>query len=299
MLIKLGWNVCAAIVGAILLFSGPAIGQDRSNKWTPVLYRGLGGDKDKEFSISEIAKAFKTLREESGINYLELRYADESKRSEILNTLSDNNTLSELIEALSVGGALSGVAEEILTMGAIADRKCLALGPDFEIDGNPNLVESHLVANYYARPVSDPSALGRGQFDVQTSKSFICRNNVTGDVFAQSVHVRWVFNVNGNGLVYELNKTVNGTTYPVMLAAGSHENGTTKIQVVLFEIDGAVMPPDHSVYHISTESCAEIFFSNPIPIPYGHVDPVSYPFSFTFCAGGRCRNDPPFLDATN
>jgi hypothetical protein len=139
--------------------------------------------------------------------------------------------------------------------------------------------------------------LGRGEFDIRTTKFVMCRDPMTNTFEGVPINVRWTFNVNGNSLQSETTGNFsdpppnNGNYKQRFLAEG------LGIQLVLMEIDGAPLLPDNPIYLVVQNACIDIWFVDEIS---GHDIwvPASMPGSGVFCAGGYCKDVPPGLDAT-
>lgn len=278
------------IFAVVLAMScGQSVAQNDDTRIRDVQYR----DGEQEINIENISKELRNY------DYLSYRYGgvdsmSSNDRLEIERSLEDNDILQPVLYSTELGGTVAGAAEIILTMAAIADRKCKEIGENYELEGKIGLVKSEINAIYHARLESEPWKIGRGQFSIESSKTFVCFDNIRNVRKNSSAIVEWVFNVNGNGLVYKRGGAKNN--YSVMLSAG--DDGTRNIQVVSLKIDEYVVPNDHSVYKISDESCIEIFFKVDISVPVGRMNSSSTSYDPVFCAGGRCKKRPPYLDAT-
>jgi hypothetical protein len=210
-----------------------------------------------------------------------------------------NGEISQHIgEGFLQGGVSTGAAIVMLSVSAIAKKKCKALNvnpnDDFVVYKDAMLGRSTLRAVQYSIDDATQVGLGRGQFDIYTTKFAICRNQVNNDIAGIPINVRWVFNVNGNSLITKKGNLSgpNGKPYK----QNFHAEGLG-IQVVLMEIDGQALPPNHPVYLIVPNACIDIWLpevTNTFDVDF----PVSIPTAGVFCAGGYCKNVPPGLDAT-
>lgn len=210
-----------------------------------------------------------------------------------------NGTISkQLGNGILEGGASAGAAIVILSVAKIAKEKCEALntGPNdnYVVYKDAILGRSSLRAVQYSIDENTQEGLGRGQFDIYTTKFALCRNTLNNDIVGVPINIRWVFNVNGNSL-----KTTKGLlTGPKgkPYKQNFHANGLG-IQVVLMEVDGQALAPNNPVYMIVQNACIDIW----LPEETDAFDvnfPVSIPTAGVFCAGGYCKNVPPGLDAT-
>ena len=203
-------------------------------------------------------------------------------------------TADILIEGLKENGAVRAAVLEMFFVAQEGKKKCLAMGPNWDIAAKPVLAVSTLEAGYKARPVSEPGEQGTGNFMIDTVKSILCHNSTTLDSKIINVHVAWVFSVIGNGLFYDYSVP---TPYVMMFGAGRGGEGR-KISVTTVAIDGNRIPDGDPIYASNPDACIEIIFGKFVPTE-GVLDETSYGYQPVFCAGGNCRDNPPYLDATN
>lgn len=257
---------------------------------------------------SEVARAL------SASSIDELRRLDESAYIRALRTnpitkpLADGIVHIESDSGTGGGGMSAAAAIEILTVAEIGAEKCQALPPvpptdtnpknKWEIYGTPILGRSSMDAVQYAKKaVGTLDGLGRGQFDIRTTKFVLCRNQLTNDIKGIPINVRWVFNVNGQSLKVEesggfSNPPPGGGTYQQRFIARG-----VGIQLVLMEIDGQPLLANNPVYLIVEHACIDIWFVDKVS-GFDISVPASLPNTGVFCAGGYCKGVPPGLDAT-
>ncbi len=292
------------------------MGQDANDPLREVKYRVFEVAEDSEgnpargeeipISTSDLAKALQKVEVDFQA-YLtddnpEIRSTfHEQLKAELIEQQGEayQYVADTLINALNSSGAVRGAAIEMLYVADLGKEECLKEGANWTMSGKPVLAVSTMKIDYNARPRASTEPVGRGNFKISTVKTILCHNGVTEDYKAINVNVQWVFNVDGNGLYYD----ENVGNYAVMLAAGGLDaNGDLqgkKINVISIELNGARLPKSDPVYTSNENACIEIFFNNPIALPAGEVDLQSFYSQPVFCAGGSCKTDPPYLDATN
>ncbi|WP_299284387.1 hypothetical protein [uncultured Tateyamaria sp.] len=231
---------------------------------------------------------------------LEARTPEELKalRSDPLFDRLNGDTTQHLGAGLLEGGASSGAALVMLGVAAIAAEKCEALNTDsndnFVLYKDAILGRSSLRAVQFSIDETTELGLGRGQFDIYTTKFAICRNTANNDIAGIPINVRWVFNVNDDSLTTRKGDLSGPKGRPYKQNFHAEGDG---IQVVLMEIDGQAVQPGHPVYRIVEDACIDIWL--PEVVDTFDVDfPVSILNAGVFCAGGYCKGRPPGLDAT-
>lgn len=225
---------------------------------------------------------------------------------EELQALRDNpliqsltgDTSQFLADGLLQGGASTGAAMVMLGVTAIAAEKCKELdtgqGDNFVIYKDVMLGRSSMRAVQNSFNTSTNKGLGRGQFDIYTTKFALCRNQINNDIVGIPINVRWVFNVNGDSLIMSQGNLTGPKGRPYKQNFRAEGTG---IQVVLMEIDGQPLPPDHPVYLVVEDACIDIWLPEVVST-FDISFPVSIPDKGVFCAGGYCKDKPPGLDAT-
>lgn len=191
----------------------------------------------------------------------------------------------------------AAAAIEMLTVAEIGAEKCMALpnGP-WEIYKTPILGRSSMTAVQYAIDVNTQDGLGRGQFDIRTTKFVMCRNLLSNGIEGIPINVRWVFNVNGQSLMTETGNLTGPPPEKLDYKQRFHAEGTG-IQLVLMEIDGEALLPTNPIYLIVADACIDIWFAEEVD-GFDISVPASLPNAGVFCAGGYCKGVPPGLDAT-
>jgi hypothetical protein len=260
---------------------------------------GLSSESALAINASE-EDGYRSLNEDAFINAL--RQSDNPG----LEALGDSLGYFE-DEELNGGGVQAAAAIEMLTVSDIGAEKCKALPPAPPDLGNPNnkweiyktaiLGRCSMTAVQYAFDQDANEGLGRGQFDIRTTKFVLCRNLLTNDIEGIPINVRWVFNVNGQSLKVEesggfSNPPPNGGSYQQRFIARG-----TGIQLVLMQIDGTALPPNNPAYLIVGNACIDIWFVDKVN-GFDISVPASLPNAGVFCAGGYCKGVPPGLDAT-
>lgn len=305
------------------------LGQDNPVVTVPkVFYSYLSDEKDAEGNHIKQFYDLKELSDEMNELGLSAReaFAIDASREELyielngnrfINGLrgSENPALKALGESLGRfedneligGGVPAAAAIEMTTVALIGAEKCAMLPPVPPSESNPNnkwelysdaiLGRSSMNAVQYAYSETANNGLGRGQFDIRTTKFVLCRNLLTNDIEGVPINVRWVFNVNGNSLRVEeaggfSNPPPNGGSYQQRFVGRG-----TGVQLVLMQVDGMALPPSSPAYLITSDACIDIWFVDKVD-GFDISVPASLPNAGVFCAGGYCKNVPPGLDAT-
>lgn len=213
-----------------------------------------------------------------------------------IEILKSDPLTKPLGEGLEQGGMSAAAATVILSVTSIGAEECAKLG--MEMYKTPILGRSSMHAIQNSINTANSDGLGRGQFDIRTTKFVLCRDLSSNDVEGVPINVRWVFNINGNSL--ETTKAPSGghITGPggEQYKQNFHAEGLG-IQVVLMEINGMALSPGHLVYSIVEDACIDIWFKEEVD-GFDISVPASIPNFGVFCAGGYCKNKPPGLDAT-
>ncbi|MGV6847353.1 MAG: hypothetical protein ACWA5A_03125 [Marinibacterium sp.] len=211
----------------------------------------------------------------------------------------DGEITQHLGEGIRLGGASAGAAMVILGVTAIAAEKCEMLNTepddDFVLYKDPILGRSSMRAVQFSIDDATMQGLGRGQFDIYTTKFALCRNTRNNDIVGIPINVRWVFNVNGDSLTMKKGNLTGPKDKPYK--QNFHAEGMG-IQLVLMQIDGRALPPNSPVYAIVEDACIDIWLPE-IVDDFDISFPVSIPDAGVFCAGGYCKDRPPGLDATH
>lgn len=217
---------------------------------------------------------------------------DGLRANSLVQGLLENSATRPLGEGLLLGGMSSAAAIAILNVTSIGTAKCQALGK--EPYGTPILGSSSMRAVQHAIDVNTGKGLGRGEFDIQTTKFVLCRDPMTNTFEGVPINVRWVFNVNGDSLKTETGNLTgpNGKPYK----QNFHAEGLG-IQLVLMQIDGEELQPNNPIYLVVEDACIDIWFVNEVD-GFDIWVPTSMIGNGVFCAGGYCKDDPPGLDAT-
>lgn len=293
-----------------------------------VFYSYLSEEQDADgkyikqlYDLKELADGMNEL----GLSYTEAFAIDASQEdnyralneNQFVKALrgSENPALKALGDSLGrfeneelVGAGIPGAAAiEMMTVASIGAEKCAMLPPVPPDLNNPNnkwelysdaiLGRSSMNAVQYAYNDTANNGLGRGQFDIRTTKFVLCRNLLTNDIEGVPINVRWVFNVNGQSLKVEeaggfSDPPPNGGSYQQRFIGRG-----TGIQLVLMEVDGTALLPNNPAYLISSDACIDIWFVDKVD-GFDISVPASLPNAGVFCAGGYCKNEPPGLDAT-
>ncbi|SDX87793.1 hypothetical protein SAMN05444358_1142 [Ruegeria halocynthiae] len=269
----------------------------------PVSYSYITEDSEERqfFDLGELSKSLSGQEFSlESVNSLSAKTVDdlEALRDSpppFIERLLADETTAPLAEGLFLGGMSSAAAIAILNVTSIGKEKCKALGK--ELYGAPTLGSSSMRAVQNAIHVDTGTGLGRGEFDIRTTKFVMCRDPMTNTYEGVPINVRWTFNVNGKSLQSETTGNFsdpppnNGNYKQRFLAEG------LGIQLVLMVIDGTPLPPDNLAYLVVQDACIDIWFVDEVSGPDIWV-PVSMPGSGVFCAGGYCKDVPPRLDAT-
>ncbi|MEX0317576.1 MAG: hypothetical protein AB3N21_06480 [Ruegeria sp.] len=216
---------------------------------------------------------------------------------ETIDALKSNPLTQPLGLGLEQGGMPAVAATVILNVSTIGAEECakLSMVPyKTPILGRSSM---HAIQNTVS-PVNY-DGLGRGQFDIWTTKFVLCRDDMTNEISGIPINIRWVFNINGNSLKTTRAdpngpplKGPNGGDY----RQNFHARGLG-IQMVLLQINGVARPKGDPVYKISADSCIDIWFVDYVD-DFDISVPASIPNFGVFCAGGSCKDKPPWLDAT-
>lgn len=246
---------------------------------------------------AELGEMSYSLQDAFALEATTLEELEALRSSPFLKSLTGDIS-QQLAEAIAQGGASAGAAMVILSVGTIAKAKCEALNTNsndnYVLYKDAILGRSSLRAVQYSIDEATGQGLGRGQFDIYTTKFALCRNTANNDIVGIPINVRWVFNVNGNSLMTKKGNLSGPKGKPY--SQNFHAEGIG-IQVVLMEIDGQALGPHHPVYMIVENACIDIWL--PEETDTFNVNfPVSIPNAGVFCAGGYCKNVPPGLDAT-
>ena len=281
-----------------------AAAQDKAIETVPTAqysYLSEVGGERQFIDLGELSEEFK-----ANPYSLEELYSLEATTVEELSALQSyplfDRLLGEISQQLGAGlqqgGASTGAAIEMLSVSAIATEKCEALNTnpndDFVVYKDAILGRSTMRAVQYSIDEATQMGLGRGQFDIYTTKFAICRNQKNNDIVGIPINVRWVFSVNGDSLIMEKGNLTGPKGNPYK--QNFHAEGTG-IQVVLMEVDGHALPPNHPVYLIVENACIDIWLPE-IVDKFDINFPASIPNAGVFCAGGYCKDVPPGLDAT-
>lgn len=295
-----------------------AYGQDGEVVTVPKVYYSYlpeGGGKREYVDVKTLSdQLFKLQSEYPQISYT-TALTLEASNMEALRTLDDSEYIQILRrnpvtkpfadgivhiddEGETRGGGMSAAAAiEMLSVSEIGAAKCQELpnGP-WEVYKTPILGRSSMSAVQFAKDVDTQEGLGRGQFDIRTTKFVVCRNQTSNDIEGIPINVRWVFNVNGNSLTTKIGNLTGPPPEESNYKQRFHAEGIG-IQLVLMEIDGEALPPTNPIYLIVQDACIDIWFVEEVG---GHdiSVPASLPDFGVFCAGGYCKDHPPGLDAT-
>ena len=212
----------------------------------------------------------------------------------IVQALDADFTTQPLAAGIQLGGVHSAAAFQIMGVTIIGKIKCALIGK--KLIGVPILGSSSMRAVQYAVDANDGTGLGRGQFNIRTTKFVLCRDPDKPVYEGVPINVRWVFNVNNDSLTTEKGSFSdpppgNGTYKQRFLARGEG------IQLVLLQVDDFTFPPNSPVYLKSADACIDIWFVDPVD-DFDIWVPASTIGNGVFCAGGYCKNKPPGLDAT-
>ena len=214
----------------------------------------------------------------------------------VVQTLTDerNSAALQAIGAgLELGGMSSAAAIVMFTVASIGAQQCEKMGK--VISGAPILGRSSMDAVQWAKSEDTGKGLGRGQFDIRSTKFVLCRDESNNAIDGIAINVRWVFNVNGDSLMTKqapFQKTPGNKPYK----QNFHAEGIG-IQLVLLEIDGTEVQQQNPIYKIVEDACIDIWFVQEVD-GFDISVPASLPTAGVFCAGGYCKDDPPGLDAT-
>lgn len=236
-------------------------------------------------ALSELSFAFRSPNE---IN----QAAIDELQAEIDRLGVENSIAQPLVAGWEQGGMSAAAAIVILSVTSIGAEECAKLGK--VLHGVPLLGSSSMRAVQNPRTADTTDGLGRGNFDIRTTKFVLCRDVSNNEIEGVPIIVRWVFNVNGDSLETETGNLTgpNGNAYK----QNFHAEGLG-IQLVLMEINGVALAQNNPVYNIVENACIDIWFVEEV----SGFD-ISVPASITgygvFCAGGYCKNNPPGLDAT-
>ncbi|WP_299680598.1 hypothetical protein [uncultured Roseobacter sp.] len=255
------------------------------------------GDKER-FDLEELSKQLVDQRLDlESLNNLTARTVDDLDAlasDPMIRNLLGNSTTRPLGQGILLGGMSSAAAIVILNVTVIGAEKCDTLGK--VLFGSAVLGSSSMRAVQNAHDAATGIGLGRGEFDIRTTKFVLCRDPENNTFEGVPINVRWVFNVNGNSLTTEkapfTNPPPNNGNYKQRFLARG-----LGIELVLMEIDGAALPPSNPSYLIVEDACIDIWFVDEVD-DFDIVVPASMSGSGVFCAGGYCKGNPPGLDAT-
>lgn len=302
-------HLLGALCAALLCLPPPVVAQENSQgdplPKASYTYRIEQNGDPIPIDLGELAEAL----DEAGISvedFLALRGDADAEGNLILRepfNLTDKlraSAFGPMSEAFSQGGASAGAATVMSLVALIAYFRCQALPPagQFFLEGNPILGRSSMHGVQVIDVPGSASKLGRGQFDIHTTKFAMCvlrdGDGTIQEVEGIAINVRWVFNVNEHALTRQQGAIAgpNGGTYAEKISAEGKA-----IEVVLMQIDSHTMPVGHPVYFPTDFACIQIFLPNPLA-SFDIDFPVSTPNQGFFCAGGFCKNAPPWLDAT-
>lgn len=305
---RMTFLITPAILAVSAIAGTQAFSQEQeATSLSPVIYSHIVASEEpninnrKFFNLGELSTSLEgqgfslqTVNDLSAKNVDELKNLRSDPPPSIARLLGDDMT-APLAQGLLLGGMSSAAAIVILNVTSIGKEKCAALGK--KLYGGPMLGSSSMRAVQNAYHINSNTGLGRGEFDIRTTKFVLCRDTTTNTIEGVPINVRWTFNVNGNSLQSETSGNFsdpppnNGNYKQRFLAEG------LGIQLVLMEIDGVPLPPDNIVYLVVEDACIDIWFVEEVSGPDIWV-PSSMPGSGVFCAGGYCKNVPPGLDAT-
>ncbi len=226
--------------------------------------------------------------------YLPDNYAEEQN-------IQGLSGLSGLASALQDGSMSALAAEEALAFIA-GTAQCQSLGGEVfpkDDQGNPRpqLVQSTMDLHFNVGALPGNKNFGRGQFDIHSLKILLCVvADTPADSFPIIVDRRWVLNVTDDKL--EARTDVQfppndpaAPIFPFQLTAEGRG-----IELVSYYVSGVRQPRTDMIYKKSPHACIDIFF-NFVPQQDAPVF-ISIPDNVVFCAGGACKDRPPYLDAT-
>lgn len=215
---------------------------------------------------------------------------------DLLRQLRQGTFTKLLADSWDERGIPAAAAALIMSVTSIGASECAKLGKT--IHGNPLLGSSSMTAVQNAKIFMTTDGLGRGQFDIRTTKFVLCRDVSNNAIQGVPITVRWIFNVNDDSLVSKKASVSGPITGPNgnQYQQNFHAEGIG-IQLVLLVVNGVALPPSSPVYDIVENACIDIFFVNEVP-SFDISVPSSTPYDGVFCAGGYCKGKPPGLDAT-
>lgn len=285
---------------AAAIVTGPttSVAQDQPIEILPrasYSYQPLEGTRRTDFNLDALAAEFAELQyDQSDLFAIDGSDGIEGLASDAgLQGLRNSNdpAMQALVAGLELGGLSAASAITIGSVAIIGAIECAKLGK--VIDGLPILGRSSMEAVQWARSEATGKGLGRGQFDIRTTKFVLCRDADSVDGIA--INVRWVFNVNNHALIERrppFESTPGNIDYKQNFRASGKD-----IELVLLEINGEPVPEQSPIYIPVEIACIDIWFKEPVEENTISI-PASLPNAGVFCAGGYCKLNPPGLDAT-